>query len=198
VRERPARLGLVRLVGIDGASGSGKTTFAGRLAAAVGPESSYVMHTDAVLDGWAAPESVWPRLREWVLDPLARGEPGAYLAYDWFHARYGNAWHPVPVPEVLILEGTTSAHAALTPELSFAVLVTAEPSVRWQRALVRDGAAIGEPWRAWQVAEEAYFARDRPGDRVDIVVDGAATVGHDPDREFVRLRSAGGARRGGP
>jgi hypothetical protein len=189
VLARPPRLGAVRLVAVDGPSGAGKTTFADRLARAVGVLTTVALvHTDAVLDGWAGPTSVWPKLRAWVLDPLASGAPGAYLEYDWWHARYGDAWHPVPVTDVLIVDGTTSASAAVRAELSMSVLVTADPRVRSERALARDGGQIAKPLRAWQAAEDTYFATERPDEHVDLVVDGAATVGHDPEREFVRLR----------
>lgn len=189
VLARPPRLGAVRLVAIDGPSGAGKTSFAGHLAEAVAPLAAVeVMHIDALLDGWAPPLSVWPKVREWVLDPLRRGVPGAHLGYDWASGRYGDGWRPVPVPVVLVLEGTTSACVAVRPELSLSVLVTADPRVRLARALARDGAQIAEPLAGWRTAENAYFAAERTVDRVDLVVDGAAEVGHDPSREFVRLR----------
>jgi hypothetical protein len=100
---RRPRLGAVRLVAIDGPSGAGKTTFATRLARAL-PVDTAVVPTDAFLDGWAEPLSVWPALRSGLLDPLAAGRPGAYHAYDWTLRRFGAEATPVAVPIVLILE----------------------------------------------------------------------------------------------
>jgi hypothetical protein len=100
---RRPRLGAVRLVAIDGPSGAGKTTFATRLARAL-PVDTAVVPTDAFLDGWAEPLSVWPALRSGVLDPIAVGRPGAYHAYDWTLRRFGAEATPVAVPIVLILE----------------------------------------------------------------------------------------------
>jgi uridine kinase len=185
----PARLGGVRLVGVDGPSGAGKTTFADRLAAAVAPRATVgMMHTDAILDGWEDPLSVWPRLAEWVLDPLSRGVPGAHPTYDWLHARYGDEWRAVPVSDVLILEGTTAACAAIRPRLTLSVFVTAGREVRTRRALSRDGGQIAAPLEAWQEAEDQYFVTQRTEAYVDVVVDGATEVGHDPGKAFVRTR----------
>ena len=50
VRAVPPRLGPVRLVAVDGGAGSGKTSFAARLAAAL--DGVPVLHTDDFLDGW--------------------------------------------------------------------------------------------------------------------------------------------------
>ncbi len=63
-------LGPVRLVAVDGHAGSGKTTFTGRLAAALG--GAPVVHLDDLATheepfGWTE------RLRAGVLEPLARG-----------------------------------------------------------------------------------------------------------------------------
>src|ERR687886_2225086 len=90
----PARLGGTRLVAIDGPSGAGKTVFADRLAGALrqegGPPS--VVHTDDLLDGWADQVTFWPRLEEWVLAPVRRGEPGAYRRYDWHAGSFEDRW----------------------------------------------------------------------------------------------------------
>lgn len=189
VLSRPARLGGVRLVAIDGPSGAGKTMFAGGLAETVSRLTTVeIVHTDSLLDGWQEPISVWPRLREWVIDPLERGCDGAYRSYDWMYASFRDEWQAVPVPAVLIVEGVTSACADIRVKLSYSVLVTAEPELRFRRVLERDGVEIEMPLRAWQAAEESYFVTQRTADHVDLVVDGGAAVRHDPDREYVRLR----------
>ena len=76
IGRRPARLGPVRFVAVDGPSGAGKTTFAGRLAGALirAGRRVEVVHTDDLLDGWEDQFTFWPRLACGVLEPLARGE----------------------------------------------------------------------------------------------------------------------------
>ncbi len=188
IRGRPARLGSVRLVAVDGPSGSGKTLFSWRLASALERQGCRVeiVHTDDLLDGWADQFTFWPRLERGVLEPLAAGEPGRYPIYDWVRGCFGGNMY-VPVPDVLILDGSTSARAEGYPRLSFSVLLAADRDLRLQRALARDGPAIEAPLRRWMDAEDEYFARGGTAGRVDRLVDGVARVGHDPESEYVRL-----------
>jgi adenylylsulfate kinase-like enzyme len=77
ILDRPARLGPVRLVVVDGPSGAGKTTFADRLAAAVSAEGVEVavVHTDELVAGWADQFGFRDRLERLVLAPLRAGGP---------------------------------------------------------------------------------------------------------------------------
>jgi uridine kinase len=170
-------------------AGSGKTTFAARLAAALRVAGARVeeIHTDDLLEGWTDLVSFWPRLEEWVLAPLRRGEPGRYRAYDWINRRFGAGWLPVPVPDVLIVEGVTSARAAIRAELTLGVFVTAWRELRLTRGIARDGEALRAEWERWMVGEDRHFALDGTAARVDLVVDGAPTVSHDPEDGYARL-----------
>jgi hypothetical protein len=186
---RPARLGAVRLVAVDGPSGGGKTTFAGRLAEALrgAGRTVEVVHTDELLEGWQDQFTFWDRLETGVLGPLERGEPGGHPIYDWAAGRFGG-WRRVPVPEVLIVEGATSARTEAYPRLSFSIFLLAEPDVRLRRVLDRDGPGVAAPLWRWMAAEDEHFATAGTAFRVDRLVDGAARVGHDPESEYVRLR----------
>ncbi|GAA3308174.1 hypothetical protein GCM10020295_69410 [Streptomyces cinereospinus] len=80
LRALPPSCGPVRLIGVDGHAGSGKTTFAGRLADALG--GAPVLHLDDIashdeLFAWT------PRLLGQVIEPLGRGETAHYAPYDW-------------------------------------------------------------------------------------------------------------------
>lgn len=186
----PPRLGRTRLVAVDGPSGAGKSVFATRLAdafaAAPGGGRPPLVRTDDLLDGWDDQLTFWTRLEERVLAPVRAGRAGGYRRYSWIRRRFLGPVVPVPVAPVLIVEGVSAARAAVRPELTLAVLVTAPAELRLSRALARDGAKVLPELRRWHAGERAHFAADGTAAAVDLVVDGAPDLPHDPDRYFVR------------
>ncbi|MGB2570247.1 uridine kinase family protein [Micromonospora citrea] len=191
VLARPARLGRTRLVAVDGPSGAGKSVFAARLADALAelPDGARppVVHTDDLLDGWDDQLTFWPRLEECVLAPLRAGRPGAYHRYSWVRRAFLRRAVPVPVAPVLLVEGVSAARAAIRPELSLAVFVTAPTGLRLSRAVTRDGAAILPELRRWHAGERTHFAADATAAHADLVVDGAPSLPHADRRYYVRL-----------
>ncbi|WP_410811977.1 uridine kinase [Micromonospora sp. 067-2] len=187
----PARLGPTRLVAVDGPSGAGKSRFAARLADALaeltGGVRPPVVHTDDLLDGWEDQLSFWPRLEEWVLGPLRAGRPGAYRRYSWVRRAFLPRPVPVPVAPVLIVEGVSAARAAVRPELTRAIFVSAPGPLRLARAVARDGPEILPELRRWHAGERAHFAADRTAGHADLRVDGAPDLPHDADRYYLRI-----------
>lgn len=172
------RLGPVRLVCVDGPAGSGKSTFAERLAAALG--GAPVVHTDDLLAGWSDTLTFWPRLEEGVLRPLAGGRPGRYRRYDWLAGRFAEE-HEVPVTPALVVEGVSAARAAVAGRCVLAVWVEAPSDLRLARGIARDGEALRGEWERWRAVEDAHFAADRTRDRADLLVDGAPGESPGPD-----------------
>ncbi|MEV5342382.1 hypothetical protein AB0K93_28455, partial [Streptomyces sp. NPDC052676] len=92
LRRLPPSCGPVRLVGVDGHAGSGKSTFAGELAGALG--GAPVLHLDDI----ASHEELFDwtdRLLAQVIEPLRRGATARYAPYDWRARRFGP---PRPLP----------------------------------------------------------------------------------------------------
>jgi uridine kinase len=163
-------LGATRLVVVDGPAGSGKTTFAARLAAAAGAP---VVHLDDLYEGWTGLEpGLWQRLRRDLLDPLSEGRAGRYQRYDWSAGRFAE-WHDVPPVPVLVLEGVGSAARCVDALASLRVWVEVPADLRLARGLHRDGPASRPQWVRWMELERGHFAADRTRDRADVVVDGA-------------------------
>jgi uridine kinase len=182
IRRAPARCGSVRLVAIDGSGGAGKSVFAKRLARHLG--DAPVIHTDAFAS-WDNPVGWWGRLEDEVLGPVERGEwPVRFRAYDWEARRLGE-WREIPAGEVILLEGVSSSRQAVAKRLTLAVWVEAPRDSRLARGLERDGDAMRTQWEQWMAEEDAHFAADRTRDRADLIVDGAPSIPHDPEEEFV-------------
>ncbi|WP_113702389.1 uridine kinase family protein [Nonomuraea lactucae] len=166
---REPSCGPVRLVAVDGPAGAGKTTFAGRLSAALGCQ---VVHSDDFPVPWEEGPGPWfGALDEQVLRPLRRGLPGAFRRYDWVRGAYAELV-TVPVAPVLVIEGVGTARRSAAGLLAFTVWVEAPETVRLRRVIERDGPELEPRWRAWFEAEREWFAGDGTRERADLVASG--------------------------
>ncbi|QKW05447.1 hypothetical protein HUT18_02700 [Streptomyces sp. NA04227] len=162
----PPSCGPVRLVGVDGHAGSGKSTFTERLAVLC--EGAAVLHLDDLashqeLFDWTA------RLREQVLLPLERGRSARYLPYDWDARRFGPA-RELPAAPVVLIEGVGAGRAALRPWLARLLWLDLGREESWRRGMRRDGAVQASFWQGWTAAEERHFAEDPSRPFADVLV----------------------------
>lgn len=167
VDARPPRAGTTRVVAVDGPSGSGKTTLAATLSEALG--GAPVVHMDDLYPGWDGLADAVPRLREWVLEPLSRGETARYRRYDWVEHRYAE-WHDLPATEVLVVEGVGSGARECAPYVTALVWVEAPHDLRLARGIERDGEAYRPHWERWAAQEEQHFRADGTRGRADVTV----------------------------
>lgn len=182
--------GPVRLVGIDGCGGAGKTTFATRLAHAAG--GAPIVHTDDFASH-EIPMQWWPRLLEQVVEPLLANQRATYTAYDWVNRTDGPTITVEPRP-IVIIEGVGATRSAWRDRLAVSIWIDAPREERLRRGLARDGEELADFWREWRVAEDAYVAAENPQERVDVLVDGAAGRECDADNEYVIVRSTAAVR----
>ncbi|TPQ16018.1 uridine kinase family protein [Streptomyces sporangiiformans] len=162
----PPSCGPVRLVGVDGHAGSGKTTLAGRLAEALG--GAPVLHLDDIrsheeLFAWTG------RLLRDVVEPLSRGEAGRYRVYDW-EARRFEAAHDLPPAPVVLVEGVGAGRRALRPYLACLLWMEVAHDDAWTRGRDRDGSAQSDFWVDWVTAEHRHFADDPSRPFADLLV----------------------------
>ncbi|MEU1439435.1 hypothetical protein ABZ438_35985 [Streptomyces sp. NPDC005786] len=156
LRTLPASCGPVRLIAVDGHAGSGKSTFAARLSAAL--DHAPVLH----LDDLATHEELFAwngRLREQVTGPLSRGESAHYAPYDWTARAFGPPRTLPPAPLVLI-EGVGAGRRALRPALAHLLWMDLPATESWARGRRRDGPALSAFWDGWTAAESAHFSAD--------------------------------------
>lgn len=162
----------IRLVVVDGPAGSGKTTLAAQLGAAL---PAQVLHMDDLYEGWRGLEPAWARLDEWVLTPLAAGRPGRYRRFDWVRDAFAE-WHDVPPAPYLVVEGCGSARLEADAVAALRVWVEAPDDLRLRRGLDRDGDDARDDWLAWMTAEREHYARHRTRERADVRLDGYGVV----------------------
>ncbi|WP_405710609.1 MULTISPECIES: hypothetical protein [unclassified Streptomyces] len=158
--------GPVRLIAVDGHAGSGKSTFAARLAAALG--GAPVLH----LDDMATHESFFTwvdRLHDQVLVPLERGECARYAPYDWTARSFGTPRGLEPEPVVLI-EGVGAGRRALRPRLARLLWMDLPAAQSWERGRHRDGPALSGFWDGWTAAEAQHFSADPSRPHADTLV----------------------------
>jgi uridine kinase len=160
------RCGAVRVVALDGPSGSGKTTLALGVGRAL---ECPVVHMDRIYPGWDGLAASVPLLVEQVLDPLARGEPAAYRAWDWARSEWADT-ESVPAAEVLVVEGCGSSVGPAGPYASVRVWVEAPREVRMARGLARDGETYRPHWERWAAQEDRLFAADDTRARADVLI----------------------------
>ncbi|MFE7317715.1 uridine kinase [Streptomyces sp. NPDC057555] len=166
LRTLPPSCGPVRLVAVDGHAGSGKSTFAARLAEALG--GAPVVHTDDLatheeLFGWSG------RFREQVLAPLSRGEAARYGVYDWVRREF-SAVRELPPAAVVLVEGVGTGRRELRPYLACLLWMELASEHAWERGQLRDGPGLSAFWDGWIPAERAHFAADPSRPFADLLV----------------------------
>ncbi|MFC9132922.1 uridine kinase [Streptomyces sp. NPDC057099] len=158
--------GPVRLVGVDGHAGSGKSTFAEQLAGALG--GAPVLRLDDIasheeLFGWTG------RLLDQVIEPLADGRTARYAPYDWRARRFGPPL-PLPPAPVILVEGVGAGRRALRPRLALLLWMELPREEAWARGRSRDGEEQREFWDGWVPAERRHFADDPSRPFADLLV----------------------------
>lgn len=164
----PPSCGPVRLVAVDGHAGSGKTTFAGRLSAALG--GAQVVHLDD-LATHAEPFGWVERLRTQLLEPLERGEEAVHRVYDWTLRRF-DAERVVPPADVVLIEGVGAGRRELRPWLARLIWMELGAPEARARGEERDGPELAEFWAGWARAEQAHFLADPSRPWAELRVDG--------------------------
>ena len=167
VRARLAGLDGTRWVGVDGLGAAGKTTLAGRIAAAL--SGAVVVGVD---DFARADRPDWDRdlFTTAVVEPLLAGRAARYQRWDLLTDR-GLDHVSVPPGRPVVVEGVSSTDERLPVPWDVVLWVAAAEDVRRARIAARDDPALLVRWeREWWPSEQAYAAAQQPWRRADAVV----------------------------
>lgn len=182
----PGLLGAPAVLGVDGRAGGGKSTLAGRLAAAV--PGAAVAHTDDI--AWYESFFDWVHLLvDGVLEPARRGQVVAYRPPAWDARGCGGV---IVVPAgcpLLVVEGCGVGRRSLSRYLDALVWVQSDVELARRRGIARDIAKGEEDpaafWEQWQAEEVPLFVLERPWERAALVVAGTPVLPHDETSEVV-------------
>jgi uridine kinase len=164
----------IRIVGVDGRSGSGKSFLASQLSALM---AAPIVEIDDFVS-WDCFAGWWPRFDEQVLSPLLAGRDAIFQARDWTDW-YGSSlgeWKTQRWSPTVILEGVTCTRRETIGRITYAIWVEASAQIRLARGLARDTDFPGKEdlWRQWMREEDEFFAADRTRERADVIVDTSA------------------------
>lgn len=158
------------IVAIDGRSGAGKTTLAGKLEKELREEGIAVaaIEVESFIGGWNGLIDGVEDVAAQILEPVrSRGRATARM-WDWNRG----AWaEEVRIPpsgpvDVLILTGCGAASAPCRPFVDLAVWVELDEKRRRERVARREGDP-GRWWRMWAEQEDLLPRSGEP----DVVVD---------------------------
>lgn len=170
IKQRKQR-GSTLLVGIDGRSGSGKSSLAEKLSKRFG--DSQIIHLDTF--GMYEGENSSKRVINDVLLPLKNNQLARYRGYEKGHE---NESYLVESGGISIVEGIFALNADLISYYDYKIWVECPAKLGHERGNARDiqlsGIDNSEKWlNYWMPKEEEYILKQKPQDKADFIVDGS-------------------------
>ncbi len=164
-------------IAVDGHGGSGKSTFAKLLAEKLGAE---IVQTD-YFASWDNPLNWWPLVIQYVFESIKSGVTTLnYPKSKWTPEHKPEPVVDQPVTKIMILEGVSSLRKEFREYIGFGIFVDTPKEICLQRGVERDltydykksREELAEMWNKWFEDEDAYFKRDDPKDKADLIIDG--------------------------
>jgi uridine kinase len=163
----------IRIVGIDGPSGSGKSYLARSLSEVL---KAPIIEIDDFVS-WDSLAGWWPRFDAQVLTPLLNGQDARYQARDWtdWYGSTLGGWKTQPWSPTILFEGVTCTRRETIGRLAYAIWVEAPAPLRLSRGLIRSRSFAGaeQLWQNWMTEEERFFTSDGTRERADLIIDTA-------------------------
>ncbi len=155
-----------QLVLVDGRSGAGKTQWASHLAQRSG---FFLLSLDELYPGWDGLDAGhWQAYRHGIL-AWTVGRMARLRTWDWSRGIPGPPRH-IPPEVSLIIEGCGALSAFTTHYATARYWVDADPEVRKQRALERDGDTFAPHWSRWALQEDRFYALHNSRELADEII----------------------------
>ncbi len=155
------------MVLLDGGSGSGKTSLAGRIVdewSRRRTDRLQVVSLDDVYPGWSGLAAAA------TLVPAILGPEAGYRRWDWARSVPG-AWVGVDRGRPVLVEGCGALTPGSAPLATVRVWLEAPEPLRKARALSRDQGGFHPYWETWADQERAHWRQNRPWTLADLVVE---------------------------
>jgi uridine kinase len=159
------------IIAIDGPAGAGKTTLADHLSAALSLKYKvHVIHMDDLYNGWTNAFDFHLTDSLLALVDAHRSMKQISLSrFDWHNLEYLAA-EPIPMAELLILEGVGSSQSAIREHLSASIWIEINRTLGVERVLARDGDVISQQMKMWLELQEQHFLREDSENAADFVL----------------------------
>ena len=158
------------IVAIDGRSGAGKTTLAGKLEKELREEGTAVaaIEVESFIGGWNGLIDGVEAVAAQILEPVRSRGRATARTWDWNRSTWAEEVRipPSGPVDVLILTGCGAASAPCRPFVDLAVWVELDEKRRRERVARREGDP-GRWWRMWAEQEDLLPRSGEP----DVVVD---------------------------
>lgn len=167
----PARCGSTHIIAIDGRAGAGKTTLANELCLALSLHRKVtVIHLDEIYAGWelALTQMLTDSLFK-ILESLSSNKTLIVPIYDWAWGQFDSTREISPC-DLIIIEGVGSAQRVVREFATATIWIDIDPPTGLERVLGRDGVAIKEQMKLWQVREEEHFLSDATRENADFIL----------------------------
>ncbi len=164
--DAPPSCGPVRVIGIDGRSGSGKTSLGREVARAW---SAPLVSMDSIYPGWSGLAESTRILLDEILAPLSQGRAAVLPTWDWAADRPGPRL-PLEIGTRLVVEGCASTVGPARELVGTRVWLEAPAPLRRERAIARDGEVFARHWQMWAEQEDIVFGQDGTKERAHLVL----------------------------
>lgn len=155
------------LVGIDGRSGSGKTTFAAWLARELHPLTVTSFEVEDFIGGWHALTRDIAKVGA-IAEGIQRDGHATATPWDWVNGKWAVPIDVSGRADVVLVVGCGSTSRSVRPHLDVTVWIEVEDEVRRQRVEARDPYDWSEFWDVWAAQEDALLAECPSNELADV------------------------------